>query len=207
MPDILSKTHVTSPALTDALYIVTDPTGTPDDGYTYASELGTTIRGAGIVYAGRSIKQIDTTASETNIAPSTATGSLTLAANYLTQGKTLCIKAAGWLNSTGSPTLTFKFKVGSDTFLNSGAVTVGPDFSNVYWNMEVNWTVWTTGATATHAMQGRIFIGSAVVPFGATGFNTIDTTGTLLLASTIQWSASSASNQINISNYTVAAVN
>lgn len=207
MADILTKTHVTNPALTDALYIVTDPAGTPADGYTLASELGTTIRTAGVIYAGRAIKQIDNTASETSLAPSTATGSLTLPADYLVQGKTIHVRVSGWIDSTGSPTLTFKFKVGADTFLNSGAVTVGANFNDVYYTLEVDWTIWTTGATATHAMQGRIFIGSTVVPFGATGFNTINTTGTLLLATTAQWSAADPSNVLNVSNYTVESAN
>jgi hypothetical protein len=207
MPKMSSYTLNATPVMTDELIMVDDPAGTPATKTLTLQALANLIRSDNLVYAGRTIKQIDTTASETSMAPSIATGSLTLAANYLTQGKTMRLRISGTIDSTGSPTLTFKFKIGATTYLTSAAITVGADYNDVMFHMEVDWTIWTTGATGTLAVQGRIFIGTTVVPFSATGWAALDTTASKLLAATAQWSASSADNVLNISNYTVEAVN
>ena len=204
---ITALTANTSPALTDIMPIVDDPSGTPATQKVTLQALADLIRANNLVYAGRTVKQIDTTASETSMAPSTATGSLTLAADYLTQGKTMHLRISGTIDSTGSPTLTFKFKIGATTYLTSAAITVGADYTDVMFHLEADWTIWTTGATGTLAVQGRIFIGTDVIPFSATGWAALDTTASNLLAATAQWSDSSASNILTISNYTVEAVN
>lgn len=204
---ITELTANTSPAMGDYIPMVDDPSGTAATQRTTLQYLANLIRGDNLIYAGRSIKQVQNSASETSLAPSTATGSLTLAANYLTQGKTIHFKVSGYISSTGSPTVTFKLKVGSDTVLNSGAITIGPNYNSVMFHLEADWTIWTTGATGTQAMQGRIFIGTTVVPFIATGWNAVDTTGTLLLAITEQMSAADNGNIVTISNYTVEATN
>lgn len=204
---ITELTANTSPAMGDYIPMVDDPAGTPATQRTTFQYAANLIRSNNLIYTALELKQIDTTSSETSITPATGSGSLTLAANYLTVAKHMRVHAAGWLDSTGSPTLTWRFKIGGSTFLDSGAVTAGPDFNDVYWSMDIDWAIYTIGATATHALQGRIFMGATVIPFGTTGFNVINSTGTLALLTTIQWSASSASNVFNLSNYTVTATN
>lgn len=207
MTNILDLPTVTDPALTDVLYIVTDPEGSAEDGQVAVADLGETIRAAGMLFVGRALKQVQNSSSETPLAPSTATGSLTLTANYLTQGKTLRITLAGYIDSTGSPTLTIKFKIGSTVFNTSGAVTAGADFNKVMFRVQVDITIATTGATGTLFTQAIAYFDDVIVPMQEDSWGTIDTTGALVLSVTGQWSAADNGNSLVVSNFVAEALN
>lgn len=200
-------TAATTLASTDLLYAVVDPSGTPLDRSVTVAIAANAMRATNALFTGRSILQVSNTTTETSLTPSTATGSLTLAANYLTQAKTLRLLVAGTIQSTGTPTLRIRFKLGSTTYLDSGAVNAGADFANVMFRVEVNLSIWTAGASGTLAAQGILFYNATVVPFVATGWSALNTTTTEAALVTAQWSAAAAGNVLSISNYTLTAEN
>lgn len=207
MPDILTKTTTTTLDIDDILYTVVDPDGTPLDRKVTVGTVADTARATNVLFAGRTVKQYDSSNTETSLTPTTSTGSLTLPANYLTQGKTLRLLVAGTIQSTGTPTLQIRFKLGGTTYLDSGTVNAGADFANVMFRCEVNLTMWTTGMSGTLAAQGILFYDATVVPFVATGWAALDTTATEAVLLTAQWGTNSASNILTISNYTLTAEN
>src|SRR5215213_7080434 len=77
------------------------------------------------------------TTSETSLW-GTVDGSLTIEANYFNRaGKSMRIHQAGYLSSTGSPTLTIRAKAGSTVLASTGAISVGGSLSNAGWWLDV----------------------------------------------------------------------
>lgn len=150
---------------------------------------------------------VASTASETTLV-STGQGSVTLAAAYLTNvGRSILIRAAGVISDTGvTPTITFRFKLGSTTLCASAALATPGTDANVAWSMEALFTVRTTGATGTVFAQGKVFYGLTEAPMVTTATVTIDTTASLAVGLTAQWSASAAGNTITSTDLTVQVI-
>lgn len=201
-------TATTSPALTDKAYLVVDPTGTPLDRSVLLSYVSSLVRSdlpSFVATAGATLANSDT---ETSII-GTGSGSLTLAAAYLTAGKTLRLTAYGFISTTGTPTLTVKFKLGATTICSSGAVTTASGLATALLSIDLLLTCRTTGATGTVIAAGQVGIGTTVnVLYPTSGTtSTVDTTGTLAASLTGQWSAADPANTLTMTNVILHKLN
>ena len=130
----------------------------------------------------------------------TLTGSSTLPANFFGVGKTIIIYVAGTINTTESPTCTVDVTIGgvsmgSLVFNHTNAVTTG------YFNARFVLTCRTTGASGTIQAEGvgiwNHATRSALSFFSNSATSAaVNTTGTLAINVTAQWSAANASNTI-----------
>lgn len=139
---------------------------------------------------------------------STGEGSLTIQKNSFSVGKTFKVKALGFYSTTGTPTITLKFKAGSTVLVNSGALATANNSSNAGFSFEALVTVYSLGASGTTYGQG-VCIQDNLAPQLATNTSTVtlDTTANQALNVTAQWSAASASNTITITNLVVEELN
>jgi|SRR5579871_922125 len=152
------------------------------------------------------IQTADATVGNTNTETSivgTGTGSVTLAANFLTTGRTLRLVMRGYHSATGGPTINVKVKLGSTIILTTTAVT---DNNNTNQGFELNAdiTCRSTGVSGTVAAQGSF------MEEGSTSFQmvntvpvTIDTTSSQLLDITITWGTGAPGNTITSTNFTL----
>lgn len=157
------------------------------------------------------------TASETLLVPS-----FTLPPNYLYSGRCLRATLMGQISNvvTAVPTITVRVRIGTTTL--TGTVMAATAAlacnatanTNLVWRSEINLICCTAGAAGTVMCTGMIALpnltaGSAVgqvgypntLPATAPATAVVDTTATKLLEFTAQWSASSASNSIQVVNY------
>lgn len=150
---------------------------------------------------------VASTASETTLIGSGA-GSLALAANALSSvGRTIRIEAMGYVSDTGTPTLRLKFKLGSTVILDSTAVTLGSGISNKLWRFSGLITTQTAGASGKLFAQGQFTQNGSVTDMVSTAQISIDLTAALTADLTAQWSASSASNTVTLTNLVVEVLN
>jgi hypothetical protein len=159
----------------------------------------------GVVFSGTADKTVANTASETSLIP-TGVGSATLAADAFSVGRVLKIRLAGKYSSKGTPAgnITLKIKLGSTVVNASAAHAVDASETDQSWRMEVCITCRTTGATGTvigqtaweHAALNAGNTGMEVAQMVATGVVTINTTTSLAVDATAQWSTADASNTI-----------
>jgi hypothetical protein len=125
-------------------------------------------------------------------------GAFTLPANQQSVWKIVCFGTFD--NTTGSPTITFRVKIGGVTVA-TYVLTVGASAGTVRaWRVEGEVICMTTGASGTWAgnLSGHANTGAAQVSFVDATNPTIvrDTTVSNTLEITAQWSAASASNVI-----------
>jgi hypothetical protein len=136
-----------------------------------------------------------------NTVTETAIASMSIAANDPAVGAVYRIKAWGTATVTGTPTLTFRTNLSGTALIAFPAVTVRSGAVDGYWEVEVYIACVTTGVTGTFtgfAKYGHNFLTSVttytkVGPIVAASV-TRDTTATIVLNLTAQWSAASASN-------------
>ena len=168
---------------------------------------GTVVPVAPLVYADGSVPAGNTVANTTTETAFAST--YTIPANRLKVNSVIRVKLYGTYGTTIiSPTLTGKFKVGGTTVLNTGALTAVANLTNVGWWAEAILIVTSIGVTGTIEAQGFAEFASAAttglsVNLTNTATYTKDTTGTLALTITVQWSAASAANTITLRPITV----
>jgi len=168
---------------------------------------GTTVHTVpGVIATQTSDVTIASTAAETT-ALGTVTGTKTLAAAFFVAGKTVRCTARGYVSNTGTPTLEAKAKLGSTALVTTGAITTASGLSNTGWELIVEMTCRTTGASGTVMAQGVLRIGTTIYPMVATAATTIDTTGSLAADVTITWGTSSGSNTLTCSNFSLEVLN
>lgn len=149
---------------------------------------------------------IASTTAETNYSLNFA-----IPANALTVGKTYRVRAAMTYSNTLSPTLQIKFKLGSTTVVDLGAVSSGTSVTNRSIISEFVFTCRSTGATGTIFAHGKMDIENASSIVGSqstvlvtnTATTTINTTASQTVQISAQWSASSASNTTTMRNFMV----
>lgn len=141
-------------------------------------------------------------------------GSMTLAANFLTAGKTLVVRARGYFSSdaVASQTIVVKVKIGSTTVLQSVTLAPAAAASNSPWALEGLITCRTTGSMGTVFSQGNFMLDDTFDYYNVRGMvntaaTTIDTTASGLLDITAAWGVSDADNTITCTNITVEALN
>jgi hypothetical protein len=136
-----------------------------------------------------------------NTVTETAIASLSIPANDPTVGAVYRIKAWGTATVTGTPTLTFRTNLSGTAFIAFPAVTVRSGATDGFWEVEFYVACVTTGATGTFtgfAKYGHNFL-TSVTTYTKIGpivvaSVTRDTTATIAMNLTAQWSAASASN-------------
>jgi hypothetical protein len=196
----------TTPALTDVIYIIDDPSGTAASQKCEITYVDSLLRAADMAYVATANKAVANTGAETSII-GTGSGSLTLAANYLSAGRTLRVKAAGFISETGTPTLNIKFKLGATVICETGAVTLPASLSNSMLSVDVLLTSRTPGASGAVIAQGYVFAGSTIIGMVATATSTVDTTGTLALDVTATWGVADPANTLTCTNFCVRKEN
>lgn len=146
------------------------------------------------------------TAAEVTIV-GTGAGSLTLPTNFHDQaGSSLEVRAAGYYSNTGTPTITFKIKYGSNILGSTGAVTTTTGATDWQWWFDGLATFRTVGASGTVIVQGRLLIQTgtntiSIYPMLQTATVTVNTTVTQAVDLTIQWGTASTSNTISGTNF------
>lgn len=136
----------------------------------------------------------------------TGVGSKTLAAAFLTVGKSISFEIVGYYSTTLTPTIQFKFKLGSTTILDSGAITTANSVSNQQVRFRGVLTCRSTGGSGAVFAQGEVIIAGLSTPLVTvtnTAATTVDTTGTLAMDITAQWGSLSLSDSITATNATI----
>lgn len=153
------------------------------------------------------------TVTETAIS-GTGIGSLTLPANQLKVGKNLRVRAWGVLSSKAAAAgnLTIKIKLGSTVILSTTAIALTTSLSNNLWQLDSDMTCRAVGGSGTIMAQGvfRTVNTLADIAEGmsnGTSTITVDTTGTLALSVTAQFSVNDVANTISCTNLTVEELN
>lgn len=159
------------------------------------------------------------TVTETSIIPSQA--KYNLPPNFLDwSGKTLRIRAAGRISNAASATLLLKLKGGANILAASQAFALNATAkTNVTWILEWSFTLRAEGTAAT-LMNTGTFSSEAVIGVGTNTFMgaqaipasspvvgaTFDATVSQLLDFTATWGAASASNSIQVHQYTLESI-
>lgn len=162
----------------------------------------------GPLYVATASATVANSSAETSIVSATGTGSKTLAANSLAQGKNINFRVYGYLGTDAATpgTLTVKVKLGSTVIWNSGALTLANAISAKEFLVSGDISVRTAGASGTTQTQAdmRYSDGTTQTGYGPFASNTstatIDTTATQVLDVTATWSVADADNTITGSN-------
>lgn len=143
---------------------------------------------------------------------STATSQpgLTLPANFLKRGMVIRTTAGGNFSTTGTPTLVFGTYYGSTALGVNVALTTASGAATLPWRLETTTTFQTDGAAGTAITQGELWYGTTLtavtqipIPGIALATVTVDTTASAAWAAKATYSASSASNIVTCSTFTV----
>lgn len=160
------------------------------------------------------------TTTATSIIPAAAR--FTLPANFMAIGKVLKVTAIGRISTTtGPPTITLDVRLGSVVVFNGAAVTTVASVTNKTWLFEAWLTCRAIGASTSANMigSGRLtssaVVGStggaangAILPDSAPAVGTgFDSTASQAVDLFATWSAASASNTIQLHQYTLEAMN
>lgn len=197
-------TATTSPSLTDIFYIVASSLSRK----VTLQNIANLFRSDNPAFIATASATVANTGSETSII-GTGSGSLTLAAAYLTAGKTIRVTAFGFISNTGTPTLNIKFKLGSTIICATGAVTTTSGLTTALLSVDLLLTCRTTGATGTVIASGVMGIGAVnagLYPVSG-AVVTVDTTGTLAVGLTATWGAADPANTLSVVNVVVEKVN
>lgn len=126
-------------------------------------------------------------------------GAPTLAANFLTVGKTLRVRLQGHYSTSGTPTITIRVKIGSVTIATfSTSTESGAAQAQLY--IESLFTCRSTGVSGTVMPQNFRQIGTASpigMQSGIVSTVTVNTTASGTLDVTAQWGTASASNTVS----------
>lgn len=173
-----------------------------------ASWAAPTSPSGGLVYVNTTVPSGNTVASSTSEVAFSS--SYTIPAGTLAVGNVIRVKMYGVYGTTIlAPTLEGKVKLGGVLLLDTGALTCIANLTNAGWSAEALIVVTAIGASGSVEAQGYAeFATAATTGLSVNIDNTavigsIDTTGSLALTATAQWSASSSANTITLRQMTV----
>jgi hypothetical protein len=162
------------------------------------------------------LRQFSQTAS-VNVSSSTAeatilgagAGTLTIPANRLAVGSVIRISGQGF-GQRASGNFTLRIKLGGSTILATATAGISWAANGVFF-LDAQLTVRTIGATGTIIGQGQIRSGATANLEGSldllnTATSVIDTTGTLAVDVTAQWSTNAGTNTITCTNALIEIV-
>jgi len=147
-----------------------------------------------------------TTATVANTASETVVGTFTIPANDAQAGGVYRMVMYGTASSTGTPTITFRVRLGGvagTALATFGAITTSSGASNQAWQMSTNLFAIAPGSSGTYsafsslAQQIASPTGLATSNTMTNGTVTANSTTNLTLVVTAQWSAASASNTVS----------
>lgn len=174
---------------------------------TASANLDDAVIGGNLVVGTAFIRpQLHVATTVSNTTTETALQTLTIPADDAVAGAVYRIRAYGTLAVTGTPTMTFRFRIGGAAgtqLVAFPSVTVRSNATDGYWDIDAIVTCVTTGASGTWAPMMKYshnFVGTAttyahVGPITGSPV-TRDTTASNGLVITAQWSAASSSNSI-----------
>lgn len=161
---------------------------------------------------------VNTTTSPTSILPGAA--KFVLPANFFAIGRVLRVTAQGRISTTtGPPTLTLDVRFGSTVVWNGAAATTVASVTNKSWELMALLTCRAIGTAANLMGIGKCtssaVVGSSggnantwVLPDSAPAVgNNFDSTAAQTVDLFATWSASSASNSIQLHSYILEALN
>lgn len=134
-------------------------------------------------------------------------GSTTISANRLVAGSTIRVRLFGTMGNNPTMTWRLKLKLGSQTLLDTGAVSLSTSVNvGSAFTMEFVYTVRTTGAGGTGI--GQVFLEGGAIPgvFPAAGFagtSSIDTTTSGAVDVTFQAGTNNANDGITVQGLNV----
>jgi hypothetical protein len=161
---------------------------------------------------------LNTSTTATSILPPAA--KFTIPANFFSIGKVLRVTANGRISTTtGPPTITLDLRFGSTVVFNGAAVTTVASLTNKSWELMALLTCRAIGTSANLIGVGKltssIVVGStggaantAVLPDSAPAVGSnFDSTLAQIVDLFATWSASNASNSIQLHGFTLEALN
>jgi len=163
---------------------------------------------------------LNTSTTATSILPPAA--KFTLPANFFSIGKVIRVSAFGRISTTtGPPTITYDVRLGSVVVFNGAAVTTVASVTNKTWELVALLTCRAIGASTSANLIGvgrltsSAVVGStggaantAMLPDSAPAVGTgFDSTAAQAVDLFATWSASSASNSVQLHGYTLEAMN
>ena len=169
------------------------------------------VLGCAIISANTSIPGGNTVANTTT--ETAFSSSYTIPANTLVAGSVVRVKLWGVYGTTIiSPMLTGKVKWGSQTLLNTGALSAAVSLTNAGWFADCSFLVQSAGGSGVVDAQGFAEFASAAttglsVNVPNTSTFTVDTTATQAITVTVQWSAANAANTITLRQMVVEVLN
>lgn len=147
-----------------------------------------------------------TTADSTEISNTSSETSFdedfSVPAGTLEAGRNVVVRASGKYSTTGTPTFTFRLKLGSAELASSGAITAGTGAADDAWEVEAEFTVRVSGASgsAVGRIRGMLSTGAGAVNTGlgrAAGVS-INTTLGSSLGISVEMSVADTSNKITL---------
>jgi hypothetical protein len=148
-----------------------------------------------------------TTVANTGVATTligAGSGSLTLAGGYWSAGKTIRVKMAGVISTTGTPTFVIDPRLGSHG-VGGSAVTLAT-LSSAPFNVECTFTCITTGASGSFSAGGVWSAGDSHGVINAVT-TTFDTTAANAVDILAQWGSASPSNTVTSAIVTLEGLN
>lgn len=186
----------------------TAPTSLTDGDYWHSSTQktiraylsGITQNLSATLFTGTANANVVNTVTETTII-GTGSGSLALPANFFVAGKTIRITLKGGIETTGTPTLRIRIKLGSTTILDTTAITLVAITGTQLFEITAELTCRSTGASGSVMGEGKfnyfssktvinpvsMYLGTAV---------TVDTTAAQTIDVTAEWGTASSANAI-----------
>jgi len=166
---------------------------------------------SGCIFTATNSGGVNNTTSETSLIGSSGVGTTTLPANFWTVGKAVRITITGYCDVTGTPTLQLRAKLGSVTLCDTSAVTMSA-FSDGGFRYEAVIVCVSTGGSGTFNASARYgyFKRDGTVNGVLSGRSisaVADTTGSLALDVTGQFSVASTDNRIIQMTTTVEVLN
>lgn len=161
--------------------------------------------------AGSAVANTTTETSLLTNVPASSGSTRTIEAGITKQGAVYRIHVEGFFGTTGTPTIQFKFKLGSTLVADSTAFTT-PNNSNGVWSIDVDFLIYAIGASGqvrAH-LNGDLTPGSSgaqtPVVFRGTGQPTIDFTANQTIDLTVQWGTANASNTITVTGLSISRI-
>lgn len=142
-------------------------------------------------------------------------------ANKLRSGSKLSIKASGNFSTTATPTLSLGFWFGTRALVMTGDLAISSlittgTATSWPWIMDLEAICTGAGATGSLLLQGKLYLGTALTTFAApvpipitAGLRTVtfDTTIERAIGVSAAYSASSASNQVQVDDIRALILN
>ena len=179
---------------------------------TYVDGIEQTLSGA--IFTSTANATVGNTLTEGTLL-GTGVGTKTLPANFFVAGKTIRIKATGFLGTDAilPNTLNIRFKLGSTEIIATGAQTPTGALSDEVWELEVVCTCRTTGATGTVIAQSIFFFTDNLIADAwkmvDTTTDTIDTTASQAIDITADWDGvgAQADDTLTCTNVVIETLN